>query len=484
MNRNTPEYLLGEIKAYENVFQFSTALRLAHEGQRLYPQCREFPNHLGRFLLLQGRVPEALRIFQKMLRDQPDDYLLDSNLILYRHYLHESEGENLYAEHLDWAKRHGPNWVKSPSATASEAFANRKIRLGFVSPDFRRHPVAAFIEPVLREMDRQRFEVFCYAARVGEDDTTLRLRSYADHWHFFRETEWSETSERIRRDRIDVLIDLAGHTPHHVLPIFANRCAPWQGTYLGYPNTTGLKTMDFRMVDSLSDPPQMTDAWNMEKLVRLPETAWCFLPPDIPVAAWEPPSIQGGHITFGSFNALCKLSDYTLQLWAKILARIPSATLLVKNYALHDLEGQRVFLKRAMLAGLPEDRLQLLGGLPAALHHQAYRLVDIALDAYPYHGTTTTCESLWMGVPVISLAGRFHVSRVGVSLLNQVNLEDLVAQSGEQYIEKAVLLATDRERLRGIHHGLRGVMANATLTNAEKFTAQFAQTLREMVSVV
>jgi predicted O-linked N-acetylglucosamine transferase (SPINDLY family) len=240
--------------------------------------------------------------------------------------------------------------------------------------------------------------------------------------------------------------------------------------------------MEVRLVDPYSDPPGLTEAWNTERLVRLPETAWCYQPSVEAVASdYEPPVSRQGRVTFGSFNALCKISDACLRGWAEILQRVPDSRLLVKNYALQDLEGREAFQRRALLQGVPIERVDLLGVLPGYLHYQAYRMVDIMLDTYPYHGTTTTCEALWMGVPVVTLAGKFHVSRVGASLLHQVQADDLIATSPEEYIALAVTLAGDPNRIRDYHQTLRKRMQQSPLTNAPRFARNFEACIESLL---
>ena len=311
---------------------------------------------------------------------------------------------------------------------------------------------------------------------------TLRLQGMVDQWHAFTEKDLVTTAMKIREEQIDLLFDLAGHTPGQSLMLFASRPAPVQCTYLGYPNTTGLPAMDYRLVDAISDPPGLTDASNTEKLIRLPQTAWCFQPsPEAVVADWEPPVVRRGYVTFGSFNALCKMSDALLRAWAEILRKVPTGRLLVKNYALHDLEGRESFQRRALTHGLPLERIDLLGGLPEYLHFQSFRMIDVMLDTFPYHGTTTTCEALWMGVPVVTLAGKLHVSRVGASLLNQVQGDSLVARSLAEYIERAVALARNIQELRGWHGALRQRMSDSPLLSATRFARDFEAAIEQMI---
>ena len=479
-----PDSLRARIKAYEQGYQFSAALQLCQSGLKEFPDCYELLNNLGRYLLLQGRVPEAVRIFERLLARHPDDYMLASNLLFYRHYSGETSGSELFAAHQEWSRK----WIDSEVAVRPPLRKNRPptspIRVGFVSPDFRRHPVANFLEPLLRELDRDRFRLYGYARRVRFDDLTDRLRSYCEGWHEFDESGLDGTAERIRADGIDILVDLAGHTPGQCLRLFALRPAPVQCTYLGYPNTTGLPGIDFRLVDDHTDPLGQAEKWHTETLVRLPGTAWCYQPgPDAGTFDPTPPSLRHGRsITFGVFNSLAKISDQCLDWWGQIIRRVPGSRLLVKNYALHDLEGRQGFQRRALSAGFPIERLELLGGLPPYLHFQAFRMVDIMLDTFPYHGTTTTCETAWMGVPLVTLAGNFHVSRVGVSLLHALGLGSLIAYSSAEYVARAVELAEDPRRLLQEHQTLRARMEASVLMDAPGFARRFGAALESMLA--
>ena len=267
---------------------------------------------------------------------------------------------------------------------------------------------------------------------------TERLRTHADEWRSLVGLSDEQTAELIRQDRIDILIDLAGHTANNRLLVFARKPAPVQVTWLGYPNTTGLDTIDYRLTDAFADPSGLTELHCSETLVRLPACAWCFAPADPVPPVSTPPVLHEGHITFGCFNVMPKINEPLLRLWSEILHAVPDSRLLLKNAFLRASSVQQRVRATFEAAGIASDRIELMDHVSDLAGHLAcYGRVDIALDTSPYHGTTTTCEALWMGVPVVSLAGETHVSRVGASLLANVGLPELVARTTEEYVKNS-----------------------------------------------
>jgi predicted O-linked N-acetylglucosamine transferase (SPINDLY family) len=289
----------------------------------------------------------------------------------------------------------------------------------------------------------------------------------------------------IAADNIDVLVDLAGHTAGHRLGIFAHRPAPVQVSYLGYPATTGLSRIQYRLTDALADPPGTTEAQHTERLVRLPASFLCYAPPAGEQAppVNEPPSLASGQVTFGSFNDASKVSDRVLALWARVLTAVPGSRLVLKNKGLAD-QSVRQRIRDLMRAhGVEGDRLELLAFKPDLTTHLAcYQAVDIGLDTFPYNGTTTTCEALWMGVPVITLAGEAHVGRVGTSLLSGVGLGQLCADSEEAYLATVTALAGDAGRLRELRAGMRERLRRSPLLDAAAFTRALEQTFIDLCS--
>lgn len=345
----------------------------------------------------------------------------------------------------------------------------RRLRVGYVSPDFRQHSVAYFIEPVIAEHDRQRFEVYCYSDVARPDPVTERFKALADHWHDVSADSDETLARRIRGDGIDLLVDLDGHAAGNRLPVFAQKPAPVQMTYLGYPATTGLPEMDYRITDGVADPLESVDSASSEIRVRLPNGFLCYRPSDAapPVAAANK---DGGTITFGSFNELPKVSPEVVRSWSRILEQLPGSTLLLKAAALGDPATRTRVKRRFEAAGVSSGRIELLGRTATLEEHLAlYARVDVALDTFPYNGTTTTCEALYMGVPVVTLEGAAHAGRVGASLLSVLQLTELVAASEDDYVDTAVALATDAERRVTFHATLRDRLRSSALCDSRSF---------------
>jgi predicted O-linked N-acetylglucosamine transferase (SPINDLY family) len=358
---------------------------------------------------------------------------------------------------------------------------NRRLRIGFVSPDFKDHPVIHFILPFLENYDRNQIELFVYSQVADLDEWTEMASKHVDHWRSLVHVPDVEAATLIRSDQIDILVDLAGHTNGNRLLVFAHKPAPIQVTYLGYPDTSGLAAMDYRITDALADPPGMTENHNTEQLIRLPGCAWCYgaysdiLPNKSPAA-------MNNYVTFGSFNNLAKVNDRMLRVWARILEAVPSSRLLLKAAGFRSMEARKRVREIFFLhSGIDEDRLDFR--LPEEKHesHLAlYGEMDIALDTFPYHGTTTTCEALWMGVPVVILEGKSHVSRVGVSLLTSIGLPEMVAVSEDEYVKIAVTLAGNVELLKSHRENLRDKLQNSRLLDGISFSRDLESVFRQM----
>ena len=447
----------------------------------LNPQHASAYGNLGSALQHQARVDEAADAFRKAIELNPDLRVAHQNLLLALNYLPAHTPQDVYAEHVTWAQRHANHLGDNAPAYANDRDPDRRLRIGYVSPDFRRHSVAFFIEPLLPAHDRERFEIVCYSDVRQPDETTQRLRGLADHWRDSAGQRDDVFAANVREDRIDVLVDLAGHTPGNRLLAFARRAAPVQIAYLGYPNTTGLAAMGFRITDAHADPPGGTDAFHAERLICLPRCAWCYRPsPEAPAPATAPPCAANGHVTFASFNKLAKISEPCVDVWAELLRAVPASRLMIKATALGDAQLRRQLLVRFAARNIAGDRLDILGPVgPTAEHLSMYARVDVALDTFPYHGTTTTCDALYSGVPVVTLAGPTHVSRVGVSLLHAVGLDDLAAETPQQYVEIAARLAGDRDRLSQLRRELRGRMQSSPLGDAASLARDVESAYRQ-----
>lgn len=448
-----------------------TEADVAHrEAIRCDPELAAAYNNLGIALKDQGLFADAREAYAKSLILDPDAPEVHSNLAMCFSYDPSVDGETLLDAHKRWAARHErPDAVKPDRPLDPD----RVLRVGYVSPDLWTHSVAYFIEPVLEHFNRKKFHVTCYADVDAPDETTERLRDHADRWHATAGLSDDELYELIRSDGIDILVDLAGHTSNNRLPVFGRRAAPVQLTWIGYPATTGLAQMDYRITDDWADPPGATDRYHSETLLRLPNGFLCYAAPH----QVSMPSVDRNArpLTFGSFNNLSKVTDDVIALWSEVLNEVPDARMLIKSRQLAD-DGVRARILRVFARhGIPEDRLDLRSRVASRDDHLAlYGEVDVALDTFPYNGTTTTCEALWMGVPVVSLSGDLHAGRVGASLLHQCALDDWVAETPEAYVSLALAVAANLPERRI----LREWVAESGLVDAPRFTKDFEAAIR------
>jgi predicted O-linked N-acetylglucosamine transferase (SPINDLY family) len=433
------------------------------------PECAEAHSNLGSTLTVQGRLAEAEQSFRHALALRPENAVYHSNWLSHLAYGdHHDDGEIL-AEHRAWAVRHTAA-VRPCDHPAPRDPADRRLRIGYVSPDFRRHAVATFLEPILQAHDRSRFAVYGYSNVYKEDATTRRIQDLCDGWREIVTLDDDQAAALIAGDAIDVLVDLTGHLARNRLAIFARRPAPVQVTYLGYGATTGLATMDYRLTDGWTDPPGNEDLY-VERLQRLPEGWLCFQPPAAAPEVGPLPMRGAGRVTFGSFNNLAKVTPHVVALWSRVLQRLPETTLIMKNLSLRDPGTCELVRHRFAAHGVTPDRLELIGWTEtAAEHFGLYNRIDLALDTLPYNGGTTTCEALWMGVPVVTLAGRRSVSRFGVSILSRLGLPELVTAADDGFVATAVDLAQRPERLADLRYRLRTMMAASSLCQPERFT--------------
>lgn len=434
-------------------------------------------SNLGRIANFEGRVADAVAFFDKALELQPDFRTAADNLLFIINNTDIYTPEQIRDEHLRLADIYdGP---VEPHGTQHQHRQGAKIRVGYVSPDFRNHSVGFFIEPVLRSHNREHFEIYCYDQASVPDDATKRIKNLGWAWRTIYGLSDTEVVDQIQEDCIDILVDLAGHSEGNRLGVFARRPALVQVTWLGYPNTTGLKQINFRMTDDLADPSGMTDHLYSEQLVRLPRSFLCYAPP---LSAPEVAPFPDGPITFCCFNHYPKISDTVLNLWARVLHVLPDARFSLKSGPLGDVGVRDQLIRRFAVRGIDRSRLILSSfSVGREEHLQRYGVCHIALDTYPYAGTTTTCESLWMGVPVVTLAGITHVSRVGVSILENAGIPELIAMNEDQYVGIAVALARNQERLQEYRKSLRARLFASPLMDAITFTSELEQAYRRML---
>ena len=460
--------------------KFDEAAACYRKALGLQPDHPDALANYGVCMQSQGRLDEAIESFRAAIRlnDQNPNY--HGNLVYALNYHPDYDSQAVLAEHRAWARRHADPLSSGVAPHANNRTPGRRLRVGYVSSQFRSHAVNFFSEPILAAHDHRAVEVFCYSAALPaeSDATTARLRGHADHWREIAGRGDQQVSEMIRDDQIDVLVDLCGHIGGNRLLVFARKPAPVQVTYIGYQNTTGMLAMDYRLTDDWSDPPGTTDHLYTEKLVRLPRAFFCYLPSADAPDETPLPAMANKIITFGSFNHFGKVTPQVLATWAEILSVVPQSRLVLLAPVTPSLRRQvGLAFERH---GVSAERVELASRRPRGEYLKLIGRVDIALDPFPFNGHTTTCDCLWQGVPVVTLAGETYVSRYGGSALLNLGMQDLIASTREQYVAIARGLATDVERLQGLRAGLRARMLASPLVDAAGFTRNLEAAYRRM----
>ena len=423
-----------------------------------------------------GEIDEALACYARLAELLPDQPRVASALLFHELY-REHDRAALVARHQSWGERFAPPRV-ARDEHANVPDPQRVLRLGYLSADLGLTSAAPFIEPLLAHRDRSRFSVTCYHASGRDDEVTHRLRSLADAWRDVDALDDEALCERVREDGIDILVDLNGHSRGGRLTAFARRPAPVQATYLGYGATTGVAAIDYRLTDGSIDPEGEAERWYTEKLIRLPGAMWCFAPPREAPAVVAGPAAARAVLSFGSFNNFSKVGTGVLEAWAEIGAAVVDARFVLVGVPHGDTRRRvgEIFARR----GVSAERLQFYGRVDPREYYALYGEVDVALDAFPYNGGTTTCDALWMGVPVLTFAGRGTLARSGLSLLTAAGMTEWVTFSKEAYVSKACALARDRASLGAMRAGMRGRVAASRLCNSERFMGGFEMALRGM----
>jgi protein O-GlcNAc transferase len=448
----------GDLVAAEAIFRAAATAARRSAGI--------WANH-GYFLGELGRIAEALTSYQEAIRQQPGRAINRSNYLYYLNYDPGVDGATLLKAHC----REVAGLTDSappPSFFGHDRSKGRPLRVGYVSPDFRRHAVASFMEPILANHDRGRVQAFGYADVGSPDAVTDRLRALTHSWRPIRFLSDEHVIELVRRDRIDILVDLAGHTARNRLAVFARRPAPVQITYLGYPSTTGLATFDALLTDAVVDPPGAASQ-STEEPLRLPGGSYCYAPPlDAPEVP-PLPMLRAGFPTFGSLHKLPKLNSQVLDLWSALLRAIPTAHLVLLRDSLKRQTREELFaqFEARDIAG---GRVEIRHDWRPEDHWAIAASFDVALDVFPWCGHTTACESLWMGVPIVTLAGERRSSRMTASVLTTMGLDELIAATPEQYIEAAARLVSDPARLAQLRGSLRERMRTSRLCDGALFT--------------
>jgi predicted O-linked N-acetylglucosamine transferase (SPINDLY family) len=452
----------------------------ARRAVALAPTMSEAWFALGTVLAAQARHGEAIQCFRRTIEIKPDHDGAWSFLMFCLNYVDDIAPEAVFEEHLRCARMiDPPDPVPRPPSRSRHG---RRLRIGYLSADLVRHPVAQFIEAPLQHHERTRFETFCYFVGAREDAVTQRLKALADNWRFAPELGAEALAQLIRADQIDILVELAGHSKGHRLAVMARRPAPVQVTYLGYPNTTGIRAIDFRLTDAYADPPGSSERWYVERLMYMPDSFLCYTPVETDLPIQPGPRERAGRVTFGSFNNFQKISPTCVALWSRVLQAVPDAQLFVKTRGLDDPGLVSAFKGRFEQHGVAGDRVRVAPATTSHREHlRQYEEVDIALDTFPYHGTTTTLDALWMGVPVLTLAGERHASRVGVSILSNLGLDPmLVASTPDEFVARAATLASQPATLDELRRTLRGRLQASVLLDGRSFTAKLEATYLQM----
>lgn len=478
LNPEDPETLNGLGWVLDGQGRLSEATALYEEALARRPDYSTALNNLGVSCLNQGRIDRAEDAFLRALDLEPENPRTASNLLMMSNYRADPP-EEIFARHQALATT-GRD-TETFDFSGHDRASDRTLRIGFVSGDFRRHSVAFFFAPLLEQLDAEKFEITCYSNVARSDEVTEHLRGLGNSWVDAVGMSDDRLVEHIRADKIDILIDLSGHTRGNRLGVFSQRAAPVQATWLGYPNTTALPGMDYRLTDDIADPIGESEALHSETLIRMPNGFLCYEAPATAPEVTAPPCQDSDRITFGSFNNWSKVSSGTIEAWSDVLHAVPGSRLYLKARALTDPGTRMKCLEHFHTRGITEERLEIAGWhADPADHLAAYGRCDIALDTWPYSGTTTTCEALWMGVPVITRTGERHASRVSASLLHQVGLDELIATDDGEFVEIAKGLAANTAQLKELRQTLRNRLQTSPLGDAAAFARQFEAALREM----
>lgn len=452
------------------------ALAAYRKALDLRPDFAAALNNLGNVLKDRGELDEALACLRKAA-EMTSDARIAGNLLFTLHYHPEYGPKELLEEHVRWNRTYAAPLADTIRPYENDSDPNRRLRIGYVSPDLREHPVGRFMVPLLENHDHANVEVFCYSDVRRPDALTQRLQSHADVWRSTSGLSDEALAERVRADRIDILVDLIMHLQGTRIMTFARKPAPVQVTYLAYAGTTGLRAMDYRLTDPYLDSPGEGDEFYVERSIRLPQTYWCYQPVDGTPEVAPLPALANGCITFGCLNNFGKITGPTIAAWSRLLNAMPNSRLLLAC-----LEGPHRRRARDQLGadGIDPARLEFFGRGRILDYLEQYHRIDIGLDPFPYPGATTTCDALWMGVPVVSLAGKTAVSRAGLSILSNIGLSELVARDSQQYVELARTLASDLPRLAALRSTLRDRMRMSPLMDAPQFARDVETAYRQM----
>ncbi|MBW7988496.1 MAG: tetratricopeptide repeat protein [Planctomycetes bacterium] len=456
----------------------SDAIKYQIKAVEADPNNAELLANLARMLIAAGNAQEGINLFRKAVEIEPANAAMHSNFLFNLHYLPNLDPQMLFAEHERWGRIHAPVSLGQVSHS-NVPDPDRRLRIGYISPDFCSHPVAYFFEPLLDGHDPKVVEVFGYGNVRMPGEITERLKQKFDHYRNIRGLDDSTVVDMIQRDKIDILVELTGHTTDNRLLMMAHKPAPIQVTYLGSPDTTGMEAIDYRFTDALANPPE-SQKFNTEELVFLPDGFLCYKPSDSAPPVSSLPASRNDFITFGSFNSRSEIHPHIIKLWARILRANRDSRILLKFGVSTDRRMNRHYFSQFEQRGISSSRVAICGWKPMDEHLGLYGQADIALDTFPSNGFTTTCEALWMGVPVISQVGQCHASRIGLSILNTVGLGFLAAFTPDEYVAKATALAANTQALAKLRSSMRPLMKDSALCDANRFARKAEAAYRKM----
>lgn len=475
-DRDSPRILSNLGGAYFGAGHFREAAETLERAVAIDPKFPASHSNLGVVYQEQGRLDDSIACFRRALALDPSLHTVHSNLLWLLCFKHDVDPAEVFAEHRRFDANYcAALWDRRPHSNPRQR--DKRLKIGWVSPDFRRHPGGNFLLPPIECHDRDKFEIYCYSSTINRDDLAARFHDASDHWVEIVGWSAEAIARRVREDGIDILIDCAGHMEGSLLLVFARKPAPVQVSYPLYPNTTGLSAIDYRIMDKYFGPAS-ADQYHSERLTRLADIHVCYEPGD---RAIEPPPrlpcLDAGHVLFGSFNNVCKLNDPTLALWGRILRAAPGAKLMLKWAGL-DARNPDWMMGRLARAGVPLDCVILAGRSPGV--YEPYRQIDICLDPLHANGGTTTCDALWMGVPVVTRPLETPFSRVGLCHNMNLGLPELIAGSDDDYVRIAAELARDTERLGALRCGMRARVAASPVMDGVRYARNLESAFREM----
>lgn len=471
--------------AFENLGLHWEASKACREAIKINPKDGLAWTNLGNSLKNSGRSSEAVAAYKEAVNCQPGNVSLWSNYLFGILYDETASEADIARETFRFGEYWEPKIQPIDHKSKLRRGVPEKLRVGFVSADIRSHPVAYFFEPLLEHIDRDQFEIYIYDNYLTEDLVTRRFKSFASKWQNVAALKDPEFADLVVKDRIDILVDMSGHTGRNRLLAFARKPAPVQVTWLGHPATTGLTRMDWRIADSIVDPLH-TDHLYTEKVFRL-EGALCYRPliksPELREnSAYHvnpTPALLNGYVTFGSCNNLAKINKQVVRCWSRILRSVPDSKLLLEAPGIEQQEFRKKVVDDFGEWGVAEERL-LLHNRDSKLQYLRYHDIDVALDPFPYGGGTTTCDLLWMGIPLVTLTAQTVMGRAGTGLLRMLGRPEWIASSEDEYVKIAAHLASDVVELNRIRHGLRPQMERGVLMDGPRFARKFGEALQEM----